>query len=276
MALTFITVNAHTNNVVNAVGHSVPFFPDPNLFTTFADDTDNGIKDLINNVNSHSFDSVMTGKQYINAYYDGTNVKGTLLNVPSSVPSAATISILGQSYQTQIVNNQILFPINIHPAVAITRITVSIKVDGFPFTTLEIAGSNGNIETQIYQDSNEIYHIVPLKSSELANYWQNNFVDMTWSQADFATIDGLLVHTLFHYVLPNMNLNLTVAEQNGLTDIQNTVLPVIPSTLANIIPDGVNADIHYNSYRYHMQQAKQAMDKYVEDRIEISKYTTLK
>jgi hypothetical protein len=275
MSLTFITVNAKTNQVVFAGGYSVPFFPNPDLFTTFADDTDSGIKDLINNVNSHTFDQIMTGKPYISVYYDGTNVIGTLVNPPSTVSTQATVSVLGQTCQVDIVNNQFTFPVTLHLAVAIVRVTLSVKVEGFPFTTIEIGGSNGNIEATIYQDSSGVYKIVPAKASDLAAYWQNSMVDMSYSNVDLATADGIAIHTLFHYVLPALNLTLTASEQAGLTEIQNNLLPSLATNLSNIT-DGTNFDIHYNSYKLHTQQAKSAMDKYVADRIEISKYTTLK
>lgn len=275
MALTFITVNSSNNAVVFAGGYSIPFFPNPSYFTTIVDDTDSYVQDLINNVNSYTFDVVMAGKSYINASYDGTNVKGILVNPPATLPTQANISLLGQVYQVEITNNQFTFPVTIHPAVSIQRITASVKVDGFPFTTLEIAGSNGNIQSQIYKDINNVYQIVPLYGADLATYWQNNLVDMSYSNVDLATADGIAIHTLFHYVLPALNLTLTSGEQAGLAEIQNNLLPSLATNLSNI-SDGTNLDIHYNSYKFHTQQAKQAMDKYVADRIEISKYTTLK
>lgn len=274
MSITFITANAHNNNIMYC-GVSIPFFPDHNTFTTIVDDTDLGIADLINNVNSHKFDEVMIGKPYINVYYDEIQIIGTIMNT-STMPTEVTISMLGISCKCPIINGQFIFPITFHPSVVDRRINVTLKIEGFPYTCLEIGGSNGNIETQIYQDSTGKYHVVPLKSTDLANYWQNKLVDPTWSQVDLATITGLVAHTLFNYVLPNLQLNLTPEEQSGLLDIQNTILPSIASTLENIKPNDADIEIHYASYRYHMQKGKQAMDNYVVDRNEISKYTTLK
>jgi hypothetical protein len=275
MALAFVTVNS-TNNAVVFAGSNLPFQPNRSYFTTIADDADPYIKDLLSNVNAHTFDIVMTGKPYVVSFYDGANLHINLMNPPATVPTTASVSFLGQAFSTSIVNNASTFPITIHPAVSEQRVTASVKIDGFPLTSIELAGSNGNAPSQVYRDSNNVCQIVPQNNSDLANYWQNNFVDMAWSEADLATITGLLAHTLFHYVLPNMNLTLTTAEQNGLKDVQNNILPSIASNLTNIIPDGVTDDIHYNSYKLHVQQAKQAMDKYVADRVEISKYITLK
>lgn len=268
MALTFITVNAKTSAVIFAGGYSVPFYPNRDLFTTFADDTDSGIKDLIANVNSHTFDVVMAGKPYISVFYDGTNINGALVNGSGN---QASVSLLGQAYQVDITNNQFAFPVSVHPAVGHQRITASVRVDGFPFTTLEIAGSNGNVESQIYKDINNVYQIVPLNSADLANYWQNSLVDMSWSNVDLATADEIAIHTLFQHVLPALNLTLSPQEEAAIVEIQNNLLPSYSTTLANLADN-----LHYNSYKFHTQQGKQAMDKYVTDRTEISKYTTLK
>lgn len=270
MAIVFISANAQNNNVVG-VNQFIPCYPDHNVFTTFADNSDVLVKDLMSNIYAHSFSEVKAGKPFINMFYDGTNVIGTLVN---GVATEATLSVMGKAIQVPIVNGQFTSPITVHEAVKNQRISVSVIADGFPHTTIEVGGANTDIPVQIYQNTSGVYNVVPLKNIDLANYWQNSLVDMQWGQADLATITGLLAHTLFHYVLPSMNLTLTAEEQNGLNDIQTNVLPVLPSTLANVNPDNVNVDIHYNSYKYHIAQAKQAMDRYVADRVEIEKYTT--
>lgn len=272
MALTFITVK---QDVVIGANIYIPVIPDRQAFTSVLDDTDNGVKDLLSNVNSHTYSEIMTGKPYLTVTYDGTNVTGVLNNAPSSVPIQATISILGKSYQVSITNNQFTFPINLHPATNDQHLTLNIRVDGFPYTFIEISGRNNNVDCVIYQDSNGVYQIVPAKASDLAAYWQNSLVDMSYSNVDLATADGIALHTLFKYVLPALNLTLTAQEQTGLAEIQNNLLPSLATNLSNI-SDGTNLDIHYNSYKSHTQQAKQAMDKYVADRVEISKYITLK
>lgn len=274
MALAFITVNAQTNTVVGANIY-IPVIPDKNCFTSVLDDTDTGVKDLLVNVNSHLFSDIMTAKPYISSTYDGTTVIGVLINAPSPLPTQATISLLGNSYQVIITNNQFTFPITIHPAVADTRLTLNIRVDGFPYTFMEIGGRNSNVESQIYQDSNGVYQVIPAKNADLANYWQNSLVDMSWSNVDLATADGIAIHTLFNYVLPSLNLTLTPQEESAIVEIQNNLLPSIATNLSNI-SDGTNVDLHYNSYKLHTQQAKTAMGKYVADRVEISKYITLK
>jgi hypothetical protein len=271
LAITFITVNAKTNSVVFAGGYSIPFFPNPDLFTTFADDTDTGVKDLIANVNAHLFDSVMIGKPYINAYYDGTNIIGNLINT-TTIPAQVSVSLFGKVFQADVTGNQFTFPITIHPAVGHQRVTVSVMADGFPFTSLEIAGSNGNVESQIYKDVNGIYQIVPEKNVDLAAYWQNTLVDMSYSAVDLATADEIAIYTLFKHVLPALNLMLSPQEEAAIAEIQNNLLPSYTTTLSNL----VDGNLHYESYKLHTGQGKQAMEKYVADRIEISKYTTLK
>jgi hypothetical protein len=272
MSLAFITVK---NNAVIGANIYIPVIPDRNAFTVVLDDTDNGVKDLLSDVNSHLFSDVMGSKPYLTATYDGINVTGALVNAPSSVPSQVAISLIGQIHQVPITNGQFTFPINLHPAVTDQHLTLNIRVDGFPYTFMEIAGRNSNVENTIYQDTNGVNQVVPVKNADLANYWQNNLVDMSWSSVDLATADGIAIHTLFHYVLPALNLTLTASEQAGLIEIQNNLLPSLSTTLANV-SDGTNLDIHYNSYKLHTQQAKIAMDRYVADRMEISKYITLK
>lgn len=275
MSLTFVTVNALTNSVLFC-GNNVHFPYDHNSFTTILDDTDNGVKDLIANVNSHKFNDIMVGKPYITATYDGSNIVANLINPPASVPTQSTISILGTSYTCSIANNQIIFPIDFHPSVAQNRVNAVVKVDGLPYVYLEIGGNFGNTEIQVYTDSNGGHHVVPLKSSDLAAYWQNSKVDMTWSQADLATITGLLTEILIQHVIPALNLTLTEDEKNGITDMQATILPSIVSNLATIAPLNGVKDIHYLSYKSHLIEAKTAMDSYKIDRDEIMKYTTLK
>jgi hypothetical protein len=231
------------------------------------------IKDLIFNINSHSFDEVMVNKPYINVSYDGTNLIGNLMNA-SSNPTQATISILDKTYQVAIVNNSFTLPVKFHPSIAQVKVSLSIRIDGFPLTMIEIGGNNGSISVAIYQDSNGIYQIAPTKSIDLANYYQNSLVDMSFANVDLATADGIVMHTLFHYVIPALNLTLTQQEQDAITEIQNNLLPSIPTNLGNLI-NGANLDLHYLSYKTHIQQAKEAMDKYIADRIEISKYITL-
>ena len=268
MSLAFITVK---NDAVIGANQYIPVTPDRNAFTVVLDDTDNGVKDLLANVNSHQFSEIMTGKPYITAIYDGTNVTGTLVN---GTATQATISILEQAYQVAVTNGQFTFPITLHPAVTDQHLTLNIRVDGFPYTFMEIGGRNSNVETAIYQDASGVYQVVPSKSADLANYWQNNLVDMSWSNVDLATADGIAIHTLFNYVLPSLNLTLTPQEEQAITEIQNNLLPYIATNLGNI-SDGTNTDIHYASYKMHTQQAKTAMEKYVADRIEISKYIVL-
>lgn len=269
MSLAFITVK---NDAVIGASEYIPVIPDRNAFTVVLDDADSGVKDLLTNVNSHVFSEIMTGKPYITAVYDGVNVTGTLVN---GTATQVKISILETAYQVGIANGQFTFPINLHSAVVDQHLTLNIRVDGFPYTFMEIAGRNSNVETAIYQDANGVYQVVPSKSADLANYWQNNLVDMSWSNVDLATADGIAIHTLFNYVLPALNLTLTANEQAGLTEIQNNLLPSIPTNLSNLT-DGTNFDLHYNSYKLHTQQAKTAMEKYVADRTEISKYIVLK
>lgn len=248
---------------------------DKNVFTTIIDDSETGVKDLLTDIGSLKFNELIGEQLYINAFYDGTKIVANLLNNPNNV-TTATISLLGNIYSVNVVDNQINFPIVIHPSVADMRLNATVKAEGFHFSTLEIGGSSGIEECQVYFDGNGVYNVVPTKNYTLAQYHQNKEIDMSWSTVDLATIDGLLVHTLFNYVLPNITLTLTEEEQNGLNEIKNNLLPLIPTTLSNVATDGTKLDLHYASYRYHMQQGKTAMDKYVADMQEITKHVTLK
>jgi hypothetical protein len=265
MALAFITVK---NDSVIGANQYIPVIPDRESYTAVLDDTDNGVKDLLVNVNSHVFSEIMGVKLYISATYDGSNVKGTLVNGSAT---QATVSILGQSYQVSIVDGQFTFPVRLHPAVLDQHLTLNIRVDGFPYTFMEIAGRNSNVEITLYQDVNGVYNVIPAKSADLANYWQNSLVDMSYSYVDLATADELALHTLFNKVLPVLNLTLTPEEEAAIVEIQNNLLPLFSTTLANL-----NGNLHYGSYKLHTQQGQQAMEKYVADRIEISKYIALK
>jgi hypothetical protein len=262
MALSFITVK---NDTITEKNMYIPVIIDRNAFTAVLDDTDLS-------VSSASFSGVMGTKPYVTVSYDGTNVNGIVVN---STATQAELSINGQSYQVPITNNVFIFPFNIHAALADIRLTLNIRVDGCPYTFIELSGRNSNIETALYKDANGVYQAVPSKSADLASYWQNNLVDMSFSNVDLATADGIAIHTLFNYVLPALNLTLTTAEQAGLDEVKNNLLPSLSTNLSNI-SDSTNTDIHYASYKLHIQQAKIAMDKYVADRVEISKYITLK
>jgi hypothetical protein len=77
LALAFITVK---NDAVIGANQYIPVIPDREAFTAVLDDTDNGVKDLFTNVNSHVFSEIMGAKPYISATYDGSNVKGMLVN----------------------------------------------------------------------------------------------------------------------------------------------------------------------------------------------------
>lgn len=275
MAIQFISVNASTNDV-KYIGGSMPFMIDKNVFTTMVDDSDTGIKDLLSDMSSHKFNDLMGTKPYITANYNGTQLIANIINNPN-VSTVATVSMLGNTYACQIVDNQIVVPISIHPCVANVRLNATINVDGIPFSTIELGGSGANVESQIYFDGNSVYNVVPAKSSDLGSYWQSNLVDLSSVNVDLATITGILAHTLFNYVLPNMtNLTLTTEEQNGLNEIKTNLLPLIPTILSNISPDGSTLDLHYASYRYHSNQAKQAIDNYMSDRNKITQYVTLK
>lgn len=266
MSLAFITVK---NDAVIGANIYIPVIPDKNAFTAVLDDTDAGVKDLLVDINSHKYSEIMSAKPYITAVYDGTNVTGTLVN---GTASQATISILEQSYQVSITNGQFTFPITLHPALSDTHLTLSIRVDGCPYVLMEIAGRNSNVECAIYQDTNGVYQVVPAKASDLAFYWQNSLVDMSYSAVDLATADEIAIGVLFDKVLPALNLTLTAEEESAIVEIQNNLLPSYSTRLSNL-SDG---NIHYESYKLHTQQGKQAMDKYVTDRMEISKYITLK
>jgi hypothetical protein len=265
MALAFITVK---NDSVIGANQYIPVIPDREAFTAVLDDTDNGVKDLFMNVNSHVFSEIMGVKPYVTATYDGLNVNGTLVNGTST---QATISLLSQSYQVDIVGGQFTFPIKLHQAVLDQHLTLNIRVDGVPYTFMEIAGRNSNVELTIYQDTNGVYNVVPSKAADLANYWQNSLVDMSYSYVDLATADELALHTLFNKVLPVLNLTLTPEEEAAILEIQNNLIPLFSTTIENL-----NGNLHYGSYKLHTQQGQQAMEKYIADRIEISKYFTLK
>lgn len=269
MSLVFINANGHTNNV-NYAGYGQPYLCDHNAFTVIADDTDTGIKDLMADVNSHTFDSVMGVNPYLRAHYDESNIFVSLVN---GTGTKITFSVLGVAYQADIADGQATFPIKVHPACSAQKLTVSIRVDGFPFTSVEIGGNGSAVEAQIYQDSTGMYNVVPVKSADLANYWTASSMDTSWMIADLATITGLNAYVLFNYVLPALNLTLTADEQTALTDIQSNVVPNIVTTLASA---GQGNDIHYLSYKEHISQAKTAMDNYTNDRNEIMKYITLK
>lgn len=277
MSLYFISVNT-PSNVVAYIGQGMPTIANSNVFTTVVDDSDFGVKDLLLDMHSHKFNEIMTGKQYVDVYYDGTSIIGTLKNVDFNFPSKAKISLFGTDYECSINADYVFsFPVSIHPAIKEKRVNVAIKVDGFPFTSLEIGGSNENTKAITFLDENGVYNVTPSDSVTLASYWQNNLVDLSWSAVDLATVSGLLAHCVFHYILPNMsNLNLSVEEQNGLLELQNNLLPIIPTTLSTIAPSGTVADIHYASYRHHLEQANQAITKYIEDKNKISKYYSLK
>jgi hypothetical protein len=270
--LVFLNVDYASNSVIYA-GYSPPWQDNHNAYTTILDDTHAGVKDLISNVSSHTFDSIIGTTPYIKANYDGANIN---VNVINGTASTVTLSILGNTYTATVINGTVAFPIAVHPSVSSARIPVSILVDGFPHTSIEIGGSNGNTSVQMYQDVNGIYNVVPANSTDLANYHTAKSMDTNWMIPDLGTITGLNAHVLFHYVLPALNLQLTADEQNGLSDIKTNILPSIVSTLANIAPVGHENDIHYASYKYHIAQAKTAMDSYTNDRNEIMKYTTLK
>lgn len=265
MALTFITVK---NNAVTEANIYIPVIIDRNAFTSVLDDTDSGVKDLLSNVNSHLFSDVMGNKPYLTVSYDGSNVVGTVVN---STATQAILSVNGQSYQVAITNNQFTFPISLHPAVTDMKLTLNIRVDGCPYTFIEIGGRNSNVEVAFYQDTNGAHQVVPAKASDLASYWQNNLVDMSYSAVDLATADEIAIGVLFNKVIPVLNLTLTTDEESAIVEIQNNLLPLFSTTLANL-----NGNLHYGSYKLHTQQGQQAMEKYVADRVEISKYITLK
>jgi hypothetical protein len=258
MALAFITVK---NGVVIENNIYIPVIIDRNAFTVTLDDTD--LPD-----NTNLFSEVMGSKPYVTATYDGSNVVGVVYN---STSNQVSLSINGQSYQVSVINNQFTFPFNLHSSVLDQRLTVNVIAEGCPYLFIEIGGRNNNVETTIYQDVNGVYQVVPAKSADLANYWQNSLVDMSYSYVDLATADELALHTLFNKVLPALNLTLTPEEEAAIVEIQNNLIPLFSTTIENL-----NGNLHYGSYKLHTQQGQQAMEKYIADRIEISKYFTLK
>jgi hypothetical protein len=271
LSLVFLNVNTSTNAVNYASYGNPNHLADHNAFITLVDDTDNGVKDLLLNPSSHSFLDVIGSKPYMSASYDGSNVIITLNNTNTS-PTEANISIIGVVYQFPITNNQIAIPITVHPLLQTQRITVTSIVDGFPYTAIEVGGTGSSVETQVYKDINGLLQVVPVKSADLALYWQNSLVDMSFSNVDLATADEIAIGVLFNKVIPTLNLTLTSEEEAAISEIQNNLLPSFSTTLANL----ANGNLHYNSYKLHSQQAKTAMDKYVADKIEISKYVELK
>jgi hypothetical protein len=274
MSLQFISVNT-PSNIIAYIGSGNPVITSHSVFTTMVDDSDFGIKDLLIDKSSHKFDEIMAGKPYVDVYYDGTNIVGTLMNVDFNFPSVVKVSLFGGSYDCEVNGDyKFVFPVSIHPAISEKRVNVAIKAEGFPPTSIEIGGSNDGAEAITFLDEDGVYNVTPSNSGELASYWQNKLVDLQWSAVDLATITGLLAHTMFTYVLPNMEqLNLTVEEQNGLKELQTNLLPLIATNLSTVAPDENTMDIHYASYRYHLYQANEAIKKYIEDKTKISKYS---
>jgi hypothetical protein len=281
MSLAYIVANAHSNVVMQA-SQFPPVYADKLTYCTVLDSTDNGVKDLLSNTSSHTFDSIMSNRQYVNVYYDNTNLIGTIKNPSANPPTSVNVSMLDQMINVPLANNSFTLPITIHPSVAEQRLEISVNADGCPPCYIEIGESNGNIPVQMYQDSNGVYHLIPQNNGDLALYWQNQLVNPTWNVADIATALGILMDAVFGKLIPQMQnasyapLSLTTAEENGLNDIKTNILSNVASTLANIQPDSTTTDVHYSSYRAHIANANQAMSNYVSDRTEILKYTTLK
>jgi hypothetical protein len=257
-------------------------YNDKLCFCTVLDSTDNGVKDLLSDISSHTFDSIMTGRQYVSVSYDNTNLVGNIINPSTNPPTSVNVSVSDQVINVPVINNSFTLPITVHDAVSQQKLEISINTDGCPPCYIEIGESNGNIPVQMYQDANGTYHLTTNTNEDLALYWQNKFVNSAWDTADIATALGILMDAVFGKIIPQMQnasyapLSLSTAETSGLNDIKTNILSQIASKLDNILPDGVTPDVHYSSYRAHIANANSAMSNYVSDRTEILKYTTLK
>lgn len=287
MALVFLNVGGNTGTVFFAGFGQPNWLVDHGSFTVTADDSTPTVKDLMSNVNAHTYDAVMGTQPYLTATYNNADIIVTLHNAPVTPPTTATFSVLGNTYTETIANGQATFPITLHPAVSNQRVTVAIMVDGFTNIYVDAGGQGSNVEATSYQDASGIVHIAPSHNADLASYWQAQAMNPVWSQSDLATITGLNAYVLFHYVLPALTngtytpITLSADEQSGLADIQTHILPNIPSVLSVLTPvppsGGTQTfDVHYSSFRAHLQSAKTAMDSYVADRLAITQHVQLK
>lgn len=275
MAICYVTGNIPTDTVVQATEYP-PIITDPNSFTVLLDDSDQMVKDVMADTTTHKFSEVMTGKPYVKLQYNGANLIITLINPPTTVPTSVTMSVLGQSVTVNLTSGQTTVPFTIHPSVPRQRVQITVNTDGFPYSYIDIAGAYRDVTVQAYKDTNGTYNIVPVNAIDLANYYTQKDVDTKWSDADFKTVTDFLVDAVFNVILPSLNVTLTTEQTNGLNDIKANVVPYLNSTLATINPTGTQSEMHYASYQYHNEQAKSAMDSYVSDKTEITKYTTLK
>lgn len=205
-------------------------------------------------------------------------ITATLTNPPATPPANVTFNVLNQSFSEPLTNGQAQFVFNVHPAVDNQTVTFNVLADGCVSTFVNVGTDQSAIGLQTCIPSGgTIPTVAPVGAGSieyLGVYWTSTAVNQAFSQADIDTAIGLLKEAVFEILMPQalqQNPNLLDANQkNGVTDIQNNVIPSIPVNLENIAPVPASGatqtfDQHYAHYKMVQQASKQAYQNYVHD-----------
>lgn len=206
-------------------------------------------------------------------------VTATINNAPSTVPTSATFSCLGQTFTESVTSSVATWTVNLHPSIAADVVTVSVNTSGCVAGTGQVGGNApAAIALQVYTPSGGSPTVAPVGVGSLA-YLQTYYamlMPLSRSVSDIATLIGAVVHLLIGKVIPALTggttplLALTADEQNTVTDMGSAVLPYIKTTLSNAAPVPANGavqtfDIHYAAVREDYPTVAQALEGYATD-----------
>ncbi|MCL6442479.1 MAG: hypothetical protein K6T83_03270 [Alicyclobacillus sp.] len=271
MAMVFLVVNGQTNAIQSA-SYQQPYSPPAqDYFVATVDDSVAGVKDLLMNPSTHTYDEIMGTNPYVTAYYTGSNLVVKLVNPPSPAPTTVPVSVCGQVIEAALTDNQATIPITVQESVTYANIQAAVIAPGFTPIMVQLGGYQNPQPVNMYQDESGVYNVAPTDKAYMANYYTANAFNPAYAMVDVSTWLGILTDLVVSYLIPNMEnasytpLNITGDAGNALNDIKTNLVPNILTTLATANPAGGKTDTHWNSLKTHQAASKTAATKFLSE-----------
>jgi len=207
----------------------------------------------------------------------------TLNNPPAQPPANVTIAINGADETvalTTVAPFTATLTVNVHASLVNAPITAAASAASCATSRpMNIGGSTQSpVATQVYTPTGGVPTVAPTGAGS-KGYLQAYYTGLmapAQEVADLATLVGMLTQTLYGVVLPALTsgatpiVTLDADAKNALTDITNTVLPSVKTTLENAAPQPAAGaaqtfDIHYGAVRADYPTVAQALGGFATD-----------
>lgn len=246
MATLYLLVDS--NNVIQHAQYENPASVPSGQTIQTIDDTATNASATLGNPTAYAWENgAVARRPYWTLSYASDTVTATLNLAPAAPPASVTFSVAGQTYTETVTSGAATLALSVHPSVANQEILITASASGTYTGQLNLGGSEKQVALQVYTPSGGTPTVAPVGPGSLAyleGYFAAQSTSMQSALANIATQLDILNDIVFGVLVPNAQQAAytqfvpTADQATALSDIKDSLLPNIYTTLSNAHPSG--------------------------------------